>query len=58
MDHYWTCVTCGKRFRSDCWEDLDFTEAGKETRHRQLDESKCNECFGEVPELRMQKETK
>jgi hypothetical protein len=51
MLHIYECKNCGAPIHAYCFEYLNYTESGRETRNRQLDAMLCIPCFGETPEL-------
>lgn len=50
------CSECNAEIHSFCHEFHNYTEAGWQTRVRQLDSRKCISCFGETPELKAEDE--
>ncbi len=52
MLHIFKCKKCGADFECYCFEYVNYTESGWETRERQLDAMQCISCFGETPELK------
>ena len=50
MLHTFKCKQCGGPFDAYCFEHLNYTAAGWETRERQMDAMLCEKCFGETPE--------
>lgn len=50
MKHTYKCLNCGDYVDSYCFEYMDYTKEGWETRKKQLDSGLCIPCYGVIPE--------